>query len=268
MEKQLTKEIKRSIGNDKALYLKELAGTGAWHNIRALRKPSSVQQGRLKDLSGQFVFSQDRAATLAEHLEKRQWAVRPVAVVFDKLPIADMLDMECGKITAKEVREAIRKLKSKKAGGIDGQLPEYFKALASTKEGLDLIVKLLDLCWQSESLPQSWKVSKVTMLFKKGDPLSCDNYRPIALLAIGYKLLASVLLARLKLAGAEDRIWNTQFGFKSQSGTLDALFLTRRLIDEAWMGKDSQIVFAALDWSKILYALYRFGVPEKTIRMI
>ena len=92
-----------------------------------------------------------------------------------------------------------------------------------------------------------------------------------------YKILDSVLLERLKSTGAEDRIWETQFGFKSKSGTLDALFLTRRLVDEVWAGKDSQIIFAALDWSKafdtisperLAYALYRFGVPDKFIRMI
>ena len=86
----------------------------------------------------------------------------------------------------------------KKAGGLDGQLPEYFLALCSTDDGLNLVTQLCNLCWLMETLPQNWKISKVTMLFKKGDPSLCDNYRPISLLAIGYKILIAILLIRLK----------------------------------------------------------------------
>ena len=39
------------------------------------------------------------------------------------------------------------------------------------------------------------------MLFKKGDPAECENYRPISISSIGYKLFAAILLQRLKQAG-------------------------------------------------------------------
>ena len=58
------------------------------------------------------------------------------------------------------------------------------------------------------------------------------NYRPISLLAVSYKMFAAMLLSRLREAGAENRIWSTQFGFKRGSGTRDALFVSRRLIEE------------------------------------
>ena len=38
------------------------------------------------------------------------------------------------------------------------------------------------------------------MLFKKGDTAECDNYRPISISPIGYKLFAAILLQRLKKA--------------------------------------------------------------------
>ena len=60
-------------------------------------------------------------------------------------------------------------------------------------------------------------------------------------------MIASIVLLRLKEGGAEHRIWNTQFGFKSKSGTFDALFLLRRVLDDVWAEKDGSAVFVALD---------------------
>ena len=43
-------------------------------------------------------------------------------------------------------------------------------------------------------------------IFKKENPASCENYRPISLLAIGYKVFATILLRKLKTAGANARV--------------------------------------------------------------
>ena len=69
----------------------------------------------------------------------------------------------------------------------------------------------------------------------------------VASIVLGYKLLASIVLQRLKEGGAESKIWNTQFGFKSNSGTFDALFLLRRVLDNFWAEKEGSAVFVALD---------------------
>ena len=70
------------------------------------------------------------------------------------------------------------------------------------------------------------------------------------MLSIGYKLFATVLLQRLLAAGAESRIWHTQFGFRSQRGTADAIFVARRLIEQTWSKHEGRLVFVALDWAK------------------
>ena len=111
-------------------------------------------------------------------------------------------------------------------------------------------------------------MSKVAVLFKKGDPSNCGNYRPISLLCLGYKVIASVIVRLLKQGGIENRIWNTQFGFKSKAGTFGALFLLRRILDNVWAEKDGSAVSVALDWAKafgficpdsLFDALRRFG---------
>ena len=87
----------------------------------------------------------------------------------------------------------------------------------------------------------------VTAIFKKGDPAFCENYRPISLLAIGYKVFATMLLRRLKAAGADTRIWLPQFGFRAGRGCADALFVARRLLEQICAAKDGSLVFLALD---------------------
>ena len=106
-------------------------------------------------------------------------------------------------------------------------------------------------------------------IFKKGDTLDLNNYRPISLLQISYKIFAAVILSRLKDANAEGRIWKTQFGFRSTYGTNDALFMIRRMIDRALASRNESLIILALDWAKafdsispnaLCMALRRFGI--------
>ena len=90
------------------------------------------------------------------------------------------------------------------------------------------------------------------------------------MIAVGYKIFAAILLRRLKDAGAEDRIWPTQFGFRSGCGCADALFIARRKAENACARKDGNLLLLALDWAKasdsispagLVNAMSRFGIP-------
>ena len=277
-EQRLSKVIRKSIKDDKTAWLHEVCSTGSWHSAKILRKPPKPQQGRLRNLAGVLVSTDERSETLAEHLEKIQWAVRPCTVVEGLRPaLWEGLPVTCGPVMDGEVQDAVCKLKNNKAGGADELLPEHFKALAKSPGGLQLITKLCQLCWESRRAPSSWMKSRVTLIFKKGDPSICDNYRPISLLSIGYKILASLLLKRLKDAGAEARIWGAQFGFKSGAGTADALFIARRIMEDTHAEKEASCIFLALDWAKafdtispsrLADALRSFGIPSHFIDLI
>ena len=61
----------------------------------------------------------------------------------------------------------------------------------------------------------------VTML-KKGDTSLPTNYRPISLLNVAYKVMAALMLARFKHGGVEERLHNSQYGFREKRGTNQA----------------------------------------------
>lgn len=149
-----------------------------------------------------------------------------------------------------EVRIAASRLKRNKAIVPDKIPAEYWKAICSDEEASGWATELCNACWEQKEMPAHWSVARVTALFKKGDPALCENYRPISLTCLGYKLLVTILLLRLRRAGAEARNWSTQFGFRSGVGTADALFMARRRIEPAQSTKDGTAVLLALDWAK------------------
>ena len=176
-----------------------------------------------------------------------------------------------------ELKRVIVNLQSSRASGHDGVLPEFWKALASDEEALAVLLGLCNLCWSQKKIPTPWRQATVVTLFKKGDTSLPQNYRPISLLCVAYKVLAALLLARLKLGGVEGRLHDSQYGFRPRRGTSHALYLVRRLIDAAIDDREGSLYLVLLDWSKafdrikqdaLLTALRRFGIPEPMIQMI
>ena len=132
-------------------------------------------------------------------------------------------------------------------------------------------------CYNTSQIPNSWHRANVTSVFKKGNVELCKNYRPISLEQMSYKIFASIVLTRMKKAGAENRLWKNQFGFRSKYGTNDALFIIRRKIDIAMQSKNDPLCILALDWAKafdsvsptcLCNALERFGIPGNTTKLI
>ena len=48
-----------------------------------------------------------------------------------------------------------------------------------------------NLCWRTKTVLDSWHTAHVRMIFKKGDPAQRENYRPISVLNLGYKVFGS-----------------------------------------------------------------------------
>ena len=279
LEKQLRRETKKSAKADRAKWLEDLAATGEWAAIKRLRKWRYAKQGRLRNLQGELVSSEHRAETLAEHLEKIQWKVRPTTLVPGAgEPLGDTLQINENDFTHHELRYVIQQASSGKSTKVHDVPTEVFKALAKEPDSsLQWMLDLCNHCLRSKTIPDEWSTSSVAMLFKKGDPADANNYRPICLLSIAYKLFASLLKQRLLAAGVEDRLWHSQFGFRRGHGTEDAIFVALRKIEIACAQRHGRLCLLALDWKKafdsinlqsLLDALLRFGIPESMVQMI
>jgi hypothetical protein len=90
-----------------------------------------------------------------------------------------------------EICSIIKKLKTNKAAGTDNTPGELIK-----HDGRKLkqkVYKLIHNTWNTETLPAQWNEGIICPIYKKGDRLDCNNYRPITLLNITYKIYAILL---------------------------------------------------------------------------
>jgi len=272
-ERSLQRRVRKPVKQDRSRWLQQLAGTGDWNNLRRLRKVPTYSQSRLLDAAGRVVDTDERAETFAEFLETSQWHIRPITLVpGSDAPLRPDLPVNCSPFTYGELRTGIRKLKSGKATR-NGDIPaECLKALAcSPGNHLEPLLELLNASLHTENLPLEWQIAKVAMRFKKGDPASCDNYRPICVLSITYKLLCLLLRDRLWQAGVDTFLWKPEFGFRPKRSTSDAIFVARRRLESSHAQRYGRVSMVALDWRKafdsvhidaLLDSLRRFGIPS------
>ena len=220
--------------------------------------------------------SSESPDTMADHLEHIQWHVRPAGAV-DGPSLGEELPVNVNIFTEIEVKSVILKLKRERASGPDQIPAEFWQAVAGTPGGIAWITALCNKCWDNSEIPQDWHLADVAAIHKKGSTEDCENYRPISLICVAYKVFASLLLKRLQAGGAESRLTATQFGFRRKVGTADAIFAVRRHIDLALAQRGGKTALLALDWKKafdsinvgaLIVALRRFGLPPKVLKMI
>ena len=124
-ERDIAKRIRISAARDKANWLENVTKDGDWAQIRRLRRGPQRAQGRLRTNDGELVDSDRRADALAQHLENLQWAVRPTTALPDSPVVHPGLPVNLGTITDEEVMWAARRLRNRRAGGLDGLPPEF-----------------------------------------------------------------------------------------------------------------------------------------------
>ena len=101
------------------------------------------------------------------------------------------------KIRPCEVKEVLRRMKTRKVIGLDAIPIEVWKCLGEFR--IKWLTKLFNKIWQSNKIPDEWRKSTLIPLYKnKGDIQDCSNYRGIKLISYTMKLWEKVIEHRLK----------------------------------------------------------------------
>jgi sorting nexin-29 len=128
-----------------------------------------------------------------------------------------------------ELEKAIKKLKNNKALGADGITAELFK-----QGGIELKNRMLQLILSisaNEELPHECNFGIICPILKKGDPMTCSNYRGISLLNTAYKILSYIIYVRL--SEYTERIIGTyQCSFRKGKSTINQIFTLRQIMEK------------------------------------
>merc|ERR1712035_27581 len=204
----------------------------AYRALKKLRSKSPSQVSAIRTADGSLVSDMDgQRARWAEYFGQLYMAEppsRPLSAAGVEIATADPPVDEAPPSLA-EVREAVNKLKGRKAAGICNISAEMLKAGGEAMiHGLHAV---LSAVWQSGTIPPDWKRGLVVPIWKgKGCQQDCNNYRGITLLSVPGKVFAHLLLMRvrsqlLKYQRPE------QSGFTPGKSTTDRILALRVLVE-------------------------------------
>lgn len=177
--------------------------------------------------------------------------------------------------TPEEVIDIIRKLKNKPATGVDGISA---KALKFSCEIIAVpLAHLINKCFEQGNFPEIFKIALVLPIFKKGDELDHENYRPISILCVISKVIERIVFNRItSFLNKHKLITKHQHGFQiGKSVETATIQLLQFVYGE--MDKRNHVMGLFFDLSKafdilnvdfIVHKLQRLGIRGLALDLI
>lgn len=144
------------------------------------------------------------------------------------------------------------------------------------KEVGEALWEMLRKIWNGERIPEDWRKDVICPIYKRGDKGAVKSYRGVTLMDTTYKIYAGILDERLKVE-IEDKLGESQFGFRKGRGVIDAVYVLNHIIDKQLSrerGKlyvcfaDLKAAFDRVNRKKLGEIMRRMGVNEKLTRRI
>ncbi|XP_071959537.1 uncharacterized protein [Antedon mediterranea] len=132
----------------------------------------------------------------------------------------------------KEIIDAIGHLKGRKAT-LD-VASEMLQVATENPVFVDHVHRLFEEIWRTKEVPSDWGLSKLTTIWKKkGSPLDPSMYRGISIGSTFSKILMVIILSRFSIF-YESQLLRTQFGFRSNRGCNDAIYVIKQIQEIAY----------------------------------
>jgi hypothetical protein len=154
-----------------------------------------------------------------------------------------------------DIINAMSKLKSDKACGVDKIANEFFKH-GITGSLIKILLWFFNSCSATGYLLENFNVSKLSPIPKKGKTDKPEDYRPISVSTSITTLFEYLLLGKIKCF---ENIHRNQFGYKKMTSSKNAYFVVNEVINMYAQG-DSRIHVISLDASKAFDKLWRNGL--------
>lgn len=132
-------------------------------------------------------------------------------------------------ISYSEVRSVLNRLRPDKSPGPDGISNPFYQWLPPN--WVAFLTSLLNKIFEDGTVPDSWCISDLFLLYKKGDPMDPLNYRGIALTNSISKVFTAILSARLATWCERNKVLpESQGGFREGRSCEDSVFILQARI--------------------------------------
>lgn len=243
-----------------------------WKTMKRLRNPNGGSLQTIKDKDGRILIDGEAIVDRwKEHFEEllNPTSVSPLSPLTN--PVLHFRSRSS--LHPDEVWNAVRRLKSGKAAGVDEIRPELLKSLDGS--GIEWLARVFQAAWDSGEVPLDWRTGVVVPVYKKGDKMECSNYRGISLLSLPGKIYAKVLESKVR-AIVEPRMADEQCGFRPGRSVTDQVFTLKQIQEKAWeYAKDVFIAFIDLEKAydrvprdKLWECLQEYEVDGELLRAI
>ena len=169
-------------------------------------------------------------------------------------------------ITLAEVEGSLRRLDGSKAAGPDHIHPRLLKELPT--EALVAVRRLFNMSFSEGRVPQTWRLSRIVPLLKKGkDSSEISSYRPISLTSVLGKWLERILTDRLAFVVEKNGLLSHfQAGFRRNRSVEDQLLRLTQDVSDGFHQRE-KTVLALFDFAKAYDKVWRDGLITKLLAL-
>ena len=249
--KNLTKEIKKRCNeakekwlNDQCLEIQTKQNSDSRYIHEKIREVTGRKTcsniGCIKSKDGNILMNKDDILNRwSEYIEELFSDKRNDPPIIKK-------KMDGPAILKVEVEAAIKKMKFGKSLGPDNIPIEVIVTMEDL--GIEITTKLLNLIYDSGTIPDDLIKSIFITLPKSPGATECELHRTISLMSHITKLLLRVLMNRMRKS-VRPEISRTQFGFVPDKGTRNAIF-TLSMLMERCIEVQQDLFICFIDYSK------------------
>ena len=142
--------------------------------------------------------------------------------------------------------------------------------------GGKILAVLFNRCQHEKDVPAAWKLATTVLIYKKGDDADVNNFRPISLMSVIYKLFMGVMAKRLTRWSIDAGVLSgEQKSARPSEGCYEHTYLLKSLVADARRRKqlflawlDIRNAFGSVPHATIRSVLQHIGVPADLVTLI